>query len=227
MLDLLIPDDPVLEVLIALPLFAYVLGVLALTRYVYMALRRRGMSENVVVYYNRKVIHILAGGVVALLVPYMFTSPLVPTLFALVLAAVTYLPHRTGRLLYWFQVRDNMYEVNFCFAWGLALLVLWLFFGSPLYAVVPLAFMSFGDAVTGVVRNAVFGRRTKSWLGNLGMLAVTLPIGLHYAGYAGAAAAVVASLVEHYEIPPALDDNVLITASTLTVLVASRALGLL
>ncbi len=226
-LDVLVPSDPLVEVLIAVPLFLYVLGVLALTRYVYGFLRTRGLSNNVVVYYNRKLIHVLAGGLVALLVPHLFTSPLVPTVFALILAAITYLPHRTGRLLYWFQVGENMYEVNFCVAWGLALLALWVLFGNPVYAVVPLAFMSFGDAVTGIIRNTLYRRRTKSWVGNLGMLAVTLPIGVYYAGHVGIVAALIASLVEHYEIPPLLDDNVLITLSTLAVLVASGALGLL
>ncbi len=226
-LDVLVPRDPLAEVLIAIPLFFYVLGVLVLTKYVYEFLRARGLSDNVVVYYNRKIIHMLAGGAVALAVPHLFTSPLVPTLFALGLAVMTYVPHRTGRLLYWFQVRDNMYEVNFCIAWGLALLVLWTMFGGPLYAVIPLAFMSFGDAATGIVRNTLYRRRTKSWIGNLGMLAVTLPIGIYYAGLVGAAAALVASLVEHYEIPPALDDNVMITLSTLLVLAVSGALGLL
>ncbi len=227
LLCVLITDNLLVEVLIAIPLFLYVLGVLALTKYIYIALKRRGLSDGVVVYYNRKIIHVMAGGVIALMVPYLFTSPLVPTVFALILAAVTYVPHRTGKLLYWFQVRDNMYEVNFCFAWGLALIVLWVLFGNPIYAVIPLAFMSFGDAATGVIRNAVYKRRTKSWLGNLGMFMVTLPIGVYYAGYVGLIAALIASLVEHYEIPPILDDNVLITISTLAILVASKLLGFL
>ncbi|MEM4434905.1 MAG: hypothetical protein QXP10_02370, partial [Sulfolobales archaeon] len=70
-------------------------------------------------------------------------------------------------------------------------------------------------------------RRTKSWLGNLGMFVVTLPIGIYYAGYVGLVAALIASLVEHYEIPPLLDDNVLITVSSLAVLVTSKLLGFL
>lgn len=223
----LVPANPITEVLIAVPLFVYVLGVLALTKYVYVALKKLGLNDNVVVYYNRKIIHMMAGGVIGLMVPYLFTTPLVPAVFALILAAITYIPHRTGKLLYWFQVKDNMYEVNFCFAWGLALLSLWLIFGSPIYAIIPLVFMSFGDAVTGIIRNTIYRRRTKSWLGNIGMFVVTSPIGAYYAGYVGVFAALIASLIEHYEIPPVLDDNVLITISTLLVLVASKALGFL
>jgi len=226
-LKLLMPANPVFEVLTAVILLFYVLGVLFFTKYVYIFLRKRGLEDNVVVYYNRKIIHILAGGVVALIVPYLFSSPLIPTAFALSLAIVTYIPHKIGKILYWFQVKDNMYEVNFCIAWALALLILWLVFGSPIYAIIPISFMSFGDAVTGIIRNTVYRRRTKSWLGNLGMFLVTFPIGVYYAGHVGLIAAIVASIVEHYEIPPLIDDNVLITTTSLFVLVASKTFGLL
>ncbi|MCS7108203.1 MAG: dolichol kinase [Sulfolobales archaeon] len=223
----LISDNLLTEIYIALPLFIYVLGVILLTKYIYNVLRSRGLSDNIAVYYNRKIIHMMTGGVIGIVVPYLFTSPYVPTAFALLLAVVTYIPHRTGRLLYWFQVKDNMYEVNFCIAWGFSLIALWFLFGNPKYAVIPIAFISFGDAITGIIRNAVYKRRTKSWLGNLGMLIVTLPIGIYYAGYAGFIAALVASIVEHYEIPPMLDDNVLITLSTLLVLIISGTFGFL
>lgn len=226
-LKLLIPDNPVFEVLTAIALLFYVLGVIFFTKYVYNLLKKRGLEDNVIVYYNRKIIHVLAGGIVALIVPYFFSSPLIPTVFALSLAIITYIPHRVGKIFYWFQVKDNIYEVNFCLAWGLALLVLWLMFGSPIYAIIPISFMSFGDAVTGIIRSTVYRRRTKSWLGNLGMLLVTSPIGVYYAGYVGLIAAVIASIAEHYEVPPLIDDNVLITTTSLLVLVASKALGLL
>ena len=226
-LPYLLPADPLREVSIAGVLLVYVLLVLLATKYIYHALRSLGLGHNVAVYYNRKLIHVLAGGVVALLVPHIFSSPLIPTLFALGLAVLTYIPHRTGRLMYWFQVRDNMYEVNFCIAWALGLLVLWLLLGSPYYAVVPLAFMSFGDAVTGVIRNTIYRRRTKSWVGNLGMALVTSVIGLYYAGYIGLAAAVLASIVEHFEIPPLLDDNALITLVSTVTLLVSRLAGFL
>jgi len=223
----LLPADLLREISIAGALLVYVILVLLVTKYTYHAMRSRGLDHNVAVYYNRKVIHVLAGGVVALLVPHIFSSPLIPTLFALGLAVLTYVPHRTGRLMYWFQVKDNMYEVNFCIAWALGLLVLWLLLGNPSYAVVPLAFMSFGDAVTGVIRNSIYKRRTKSWVGNLGMAVVTSIIGMYYAGYVGLAAAVIASFVEHFEIPPLLDDNALITLATVATLLISRLTGFL
>lgn len=214
------------EALAVVLMFIYVMGVLELTRKLYGALRNRGLSHNVVVYYNRKIIHVLAGGVVAFLVPYVFKSPVVPFILAIVLAVLVYIPHITGKLMYWFQVEDNMYEVNFCIIWGLTVLILWITLGNPRYAVIPPLFMSIGDAVTGIVRNALYGRRTKSWVGNIAMLAVTSVIGYTYIGPVGLVASIVASIVEHYEIPPFFDDNVLISLSTTTVLIASRVLGL-
>ncbi|WP_460124770.1 dolichol kinase [Stetteria hydrogenophila] len=193
-----------------------------LTRWIYEWLRAR-MPEVKAVYYNRKIIHALAGGVVALLVPYVFSSPTLPLVLALLLAVFTYIPHRTGRLLYWFQVPDNMYEVRFCIMWGLAVYLAWRFLGDPWLGVVPVLFMAFGDAATGVVRNLLYGRRTKAWVGNLAMLAVTLPIGYALAGIPGALAAVAASVVEHFEFKY-IDDNVTVPLVALAVLAAARLL---
>ncbi|MGC9012372.1 MAG: dolichol kinase [Thermogladius sp.] len=194
------------------------LASLWLTKVLYRVLVLRGVKNNVAVYYNRKIIHMLAGGVTAVLTPYLFTSPLVPFMFALALAALLLIPHRRGHLLSWFQTSENWYEVNFCLAWGASLLVVWVATSNPFYAVVPALFISFGDAVTGLIRNLVYGRRTKSWLGNIGMLAVATVIGYQYAGLLGVIAGIAASVVEHFEFPPYLDDNVLISlVSTLTI----------
>jgi len=184
----------------------------------FRALMNRGLKRNVAVYYTRKLIHILAGGVVAVLVPYTFREPFIPAIFAGILAVVTYLPHRTGKLMDWFQVSDNAYETNFCIAWGASLLVLWLITGNPFIAVVPPMMISFGDAVTGIVRNAIFGRRTKHWAGNAAMAAVTLPLGFIYAGLSGALAAAASTIIERFEFNP-IDDNILIAVvSTLVLL---------
>lgn len=223
---MVLPKDPVKELMYALLLLIMVVGSIALTRRVYRIMVKLGVKHNVVVYYNRKIIHMVAGGVTALLVPLLFSSPLIPFLFAVSLG---YAIHRVRRrsLMGWFQTPDNSYEVNFCFAWGLSLLVLWLVTANPYYAVIPPLMISFGDAITGVIRNIVYGRRTKSWYGSLGMLAVSVLIGYYYAGNPGIVAGVVSTLVERFEIPPYLDDNVLIvTASTITLL-AFYMLGLL
>ncbi|WP_238529018.1 dolichol kinase [Thermogladius calderae] len=205
-------------------LLGLVLASLWLTKVLYRVLVLRGVKNNVAVYYNRKIIHMLAGGVTAALTPYIFTSPLIPFLFAIALAVLLTVPHRSGQLLNWFQTSENWYEVNFCLAWGTSLFVVWVATSNPFYAVVPPLFISFGDAITGVIRNLVYGRRTKSWLGNIGMLAVATVIGYHYAGLLGVVAGVAASLVEHFEFPPYLDDNVLISLVSTLILVSGRYL---
>ena len=202
----------------------YVLGVVYGSRLVYDTLRRRGAPHNVAVYYVRKVIHAAAGGVVALLVPEVFGGPLVPLIMALALGGFLAYHRLTGRLMRWFQVEENAYEVNFTIAWGVGLALLWLATGDPKLAVLPPLFIAFGDAVTGVVRNALFARRTKHWAGNVAMALVVVPLGYAYAGPLGALAGLVASVVERFEYPP-VDDNVLIVVASAAVLLAAPALA--
>jgi len=211
----------------ALVLFVWIVFLVTLlTKKLYEWMRARGMPHNVAIYYNRKIIHVGAGGLVALLAPYLFETPTLPFAFAMLLALFTYLPHRTGKLFYWFQDPENIYEVHFCITWGLSFLLSWLLFGTMIYAVVPTAFMSFGDAVTGAVRNLLYRRRTKAWAGNAAMAAVCVPIGFAYAGVWGAVAGVLSSVIEHFEFNP-IDDNITVPLSALAVLVAAHALGAL
>jgi dolichol kinase len=219
LLSELIPKNPVNELAYAALLLTNVIASLGLTRVFYRYLAKRGVKRNVAVYYNRKIIHMLAGGVTAILTPYIFTSPTIPFAFALILAATLYLNHRRKQLLDWFQTSENIYEVNFCLAWGMSLLVVWLATSNPFYAVVPGLFISFGDAVTGIIRNALYGVRTKSWVGNIGMLAVTTLIGYIYMGFQGIVIGILASIAEHFEFPPYIDDNLLIAGvATLFIL---------
>jgi len=44
--------------------------------------------------------------------------------------------------------------------------------------------MAFGDGVTGVARNALFKRRTKSAVGNVFMVIVSVPLGYFLASMA-------------------------------------------
>jgi dolichol kinase len=194
------------------------------TRWTYGLMRKRGLEHHVVVYFNRKIIHVLAGGFVAALVPFLYRSYVPIALMVAILAVGNYVPHRTGRLYYWYQVPENMYEVNFIVMWGLA-----MFLGFALndvwLAVVPVMFMAVGDGVTGIVRNLIYRRRTKALAGNVAMAAFCVPLGLAVLGPSGAIAGLVSSLVERFEFGP-VDDNVLVPASALLVLLALRPLGL-
>ncbi len=202
------------EAVLGLVFLAYPFGVAYITKLTYGFMRSKGIPHNVAVYYNRKIIHVFAGGVVALLVPRFFTSPIVPASMAAILAIATYIPHRTGKLMEWFQVPDNMYEVNFCVMWGVSVVVAWLLTGDPVYALVPIALMAFGDAATGFTRNLIFKRRTKSWIGSIAMFAVSIPVLYVLMGVWGIPVAAAASVIEHFEFGP-IDDNVLVSLTGL------------
>ncbi|MCE4600684.1 MAG: dolichol kinase [Desulfurococcales archaeon] len=219
----LVPSDLGRELMVTLLLGLYALFVVFATKYTYRYFIGKGLPHNVAIYYNRKIIHIMAGGVIALLTPVLYSTPLLPALAALALGGFLYYFHRRGKLLYWFQTRDNMYEVNFTIAWGISLFILWIILGDPRLAVLPALFIAFGDAVTGVVRNYLFARRTKHWLGNVAMALVVVPLGLIYGGLMGGLAGVISSFVERYEFGP-IDDNLLIAlASSLILLSAGLA----
>jgi dolichol kinase len=180
---------------------------------------RRGLSEHVAVYFNRKIIHILAGGLVAMVVPLLYESYVLILVMVLVLALGNYYPHRTGRLYYWYQVKGNMFEVHFIVMWGLVMLFGFLV-GNKWLGVVPIMFMSVGDGVTGIVRNLLYKRRTKAFVGNLAMMAFCIPFGYAILGPVGAIAGFLASLAEKLEVGW-LDDNItvpLISLSTVTLL---------
>ncbi len=219
------PSNLMWECIATAILFVYVMGVVFFTKVLYNWMRKRGLPHNVAVYYNRKVIHMAAGGVVALLLPFIYTSPLLPFIMAMILALIVYIPRRRGKLMEWFQVPDNMYEVNFCISWGISLFLLWVLFQDPKLAIIPPLLISFGDAVTGIVRNALFGRRTKHWIGNVAMAAVTIPIGIAYAGAVGGFTSAIASIVERFELNP-IDDNILIALISTAILLIARGLCL-
>lgn len=206
------------EVLATVILFIWVIFLVTfLTKKLYEIMIRHGLKDNVAIYYNRKIIHVLAGGLVAVIIPYTFTTPLLPLIMAMLLGIFTYVPHRTGKLMYWFQVESNMYEVSFCIMWGLIITLGWLISnGNYWLGILPVLFMSIGDAVTGLVRNTLFKKRTKSWWGNLAMAAVSIPIGA-VMGIAGMLAGALASIIEHFEYHP-IDDNITVPLTSFVVL---------
>lgn len=183
----------------------------------------RGMAPMRAVYFNRKIIHILAGGLVAVFLPY-FSSWVVPVAMALLLSAFLYVPRRTGRLMYWFQTPDNAYEIHFTLSWAFIVFVTWALLDALNIGIASILFMAFGDAVTGIVRNALFGRRTKSWWGNLAMALVSIPLGYIYVGPLGALAGATASVVEHFEWPP-VDDNITVPLVSFAIMLLSRLMA--
>ena len=207
----------------------YSLGFILFTKKTYEWMINHHLKKSVAVYYNRKLIHIFAGGVVVLAVPFVFDSPLFPLLASSLLAVIMYYFHRSHHLLYWFQHKRDLNDVTFCFMWGIAIFVLWYFFDNPWIAVIPPAFIAFGDGITGIVRNFAFKERRKHPIGNIYMAGLCIPIGYFFADMAGIPwwgiiAAVVASLFERYEFGP-LDDNILITLSSIVVLFIGGLVG--
>ncbi|MEM2182027.1 MAG: dolichol kinase [Nitrososphaerota archaeon] len=192
-----------------------------MTRIIYSHFLSRGFPQRVAVYYNRKILHMLTGGLIAVLVPYIFQGPLLLILMVAILAIGNYLPHRMNKLFYWYQVEDNMYEVHFIIMWGVVMTIGFMI-GNIWLAVLPTIFMSFGDGITGIVRNSIYKRRTKSWWGNIAMMIICAPVGYAVIGIPGLISGVAASLIEKFEYKW-LDDNITVPlVSFLILLVFSR-----
>ncbi|MEM3507267.1 MAG: dolichol kinase [Candidatus Bathyarchaeia archaeon] len=215
------------EILYALGIFTWIMiVVLVISKAVYEVGKKRYKNEYVGIYFARKVIHILAGGLAAILVAMgLFKTPIIPLIMAIIIAFICYLPHHKNKLMYWFQNRNNTYEVNFCFAWGSLITLGWLFANGEhwWFGVVPILFMAVGDGITGIVRNIIFKKRTKHWIGNLAMFAFCAPIGYFLGSFheAGVLAALVGSSIEHIEKIGKynLDDNITVPLASFTTLV--------
>ncbi|MDH7507530.1 MAG: hypothetical protein QHH15_07095 [Candidatus Thermoplasmatota archaeon] len=209
----------------------YAMFVIFATKKFYNWMIKKNFKHSVAVYYNRKIIHIFAGGVIVLAVPFVFSNPWYPLFSGLVLSVFMYLTHKTGKILYWFQTKDNLNDVSFCFMWGLAIFVLWWFFRNPWVAIIPPAFIAFGDGITGIIRNIAFKERKKHIIGNIYMMGVCIPIGYYFALAStpsipiwGVIAAVVASLFERFEFG-IIDDNILVTVSAVIILYIGGIIG--
>jgi dolichol kinase len=219
------------QLLWAIGLGFYILVVLFGTLISYKSMVSRGMEPIRAVYYNRKIVHILAGGIGSLMVPLVFTNPLYPLVAALLLTLFTYLAHGSKLRMYWFQTPENRNDVKFALMWACSVSFLWWIFDDPWLAILPSLYMAFGDGVTGIARNLLVRRRSKSPIGNLFMLIVCLPMGWIIGDQAnpsipdwGILSAVVATVIERYEFGP-IDDNVLITVSSSAILLLGVYLG--
>lgn len=208
------------------------LVVLFFTKKSYEWMTSRGVKKKDAIYYNRKLVHIFAGGIVVIIVPIVFTNPLFPLFCGIALAAFTYFFHRRkDKMLYWFQTEENLNDVSFCFMWGLSIFVLWIIMdyqgieNAGWIAIIPSTFMALGDGITGIVRNAAFRERSKHPIGNVYMAFLCIPFGYYFGvlsgvngmAIVGIIAAIAASIIERYEIGP-IDDNILITICSSIVL---------
>lgn len=213
------------EIFWVIVLALYAFSVILLTKKLYDFLEKKRYKKSIIIYYNRKLIHIFAGGVVVLAVPFVFSSPLYPLLAGVLLTVIMLFLHKSGNILYWFQTNKDFNDVSFCFMWGIAIFILWTILGNPWIAVMPPAFIAFGDGITGIVRNLAFQERRKHPIGNIYMAGVCIPIGYYLGSLSGieglallgVIAAIVASIFERYEFG-LIDDNILITASATAVL---------
>ena len=191
------------------------------SRWLYNYVVKRGWDPKRGTYLGRKFVHIFGAGVVAVTLPFEFHEPLLPFLFAMTLAVLTYTLHRTNHIWYWFQDSANLSETYFAITWGAAVLLTWFVDRTFLLAVVPTLFMAWGEGVTGVVRNLMYKRRTKAWEGSLAMLVVCIAVGA-LMGLAGILAGAVATAVERVE---GLDDNISIPIASLAILIPAYVFG--
>ena len=208
------------QIILSIILILYAILVSLVTKKTFDLMVSIGIKKIDAIYYNRKLVHILAGGVIALFVP-LFPTPLFPLFSGIILAIFTYYSHKKGQMLYWFQNNKDLNDVSFCLMWGFTVFILWTITGSAWISIIPITFMAFGDGITGIVRNAMFKKRTKHPLGNLYMFGICAPFGFIFAQLSSISgmiiwavmAATVASIVERYEFGP-IDDNILITISS-------------
>ncbi len=157
-------------------------------------------------YVGRKVVHSAGGGIVTLLIPIFYEGQFWIVVVSAFLLAGYVVFRRKWRPMYWFQVRENAYEVHFALAYGTVLAV-GVAVGNVWVGLIPMLFMSFGDSATGLVRACRQRRHVKSWDGTIAMLAVCICFGVWRLGLYGVPVAVGASLVERV---PGVDDNVTI-----------------
>lgn len=222
----------VYEIIWMFILAAYAFSVIFLTKNLYEYMLKKHFKEKQAIYYNRKFIHIFAGGVIVLLVPFIFSSPWFPLFSSIIMTVIVLIAHKMGNTFYWFQTEDNLNDVSFCLMWGVAIFILWIIFDNPWIAIIPPAFIAFGDGITGIIRNIAFKERKKHPIGNVYMMGVCILIGYYFSAYSGIAglaiwgviAAIIASLFERYEFG-IIDDNVLVAGSAIVILYVGGIVG--
>jgi len=184
------------DLLLSIPLISVVLLAVLLTK----------RSDDLWV--NRKLIHLSSAPAVLAYI-HLFNEPYVfSTLSAL--CGLFLLVLRRMSEMRWFQSREDVGEVIYCFSFSAISIVLWE--TNRCLGGVIMLFMAVGDAVTGIVRSAFTEERGKHVSGTVAMFAVSSLIGFVYLGPKGVLLALVASLAE---LQPWVDDNLMIPVCTL------------
>jgi dolichol kinase len=179
-----------------------------LTKWIYYFVLR--YEDIPAVYVGRKIVHIFGGGLVAILIPILYENYYwLVTICAFGLAIYILFRRRTHPL-YWFQIKENMYEVHFAFAYGTILLI-GVLLENIMIGLLPLYFMSFGDSATGLIRAVTQKRHVKSWEGSLAMLIICTSIGYITLKEYGILIGAVATLTEKI---PKIDDNITVPLIT-------------
>lgn len=63
-----------MQIIFSVILMLYAMVIVFVTKSTYGIMKKRGFEEMVAMYYNRKIVHMVVDGVVALLVPFLFDS---------------------------------------------------------------------------------------------------------------------------------------------------------
>jgi len=155
-------------------------------------------------YVGRKIVHIFGGGITAILIPFFYEGYYELVTISAFSLAIYLLLRRRYKLMYWFQIKENMYEVNFAFAYGTILLV-GILLQNLMIGLIPLFFMSFGDSATGLIRAVTQKRHVKSWEGSIAMFVICSAIGYGFLGFYGIIIGTAATLIEKI---PGIDDNI-------------------
>ena len=179
-----------------------------LTKWVYNFTKQ--FKEIPAEYVGRKILHIFSGGITAILIPILYEGYYwIVTIFAYGLGAYLLLKRRK-KIMYWFQIEENMYEVHFAIAYGTILLI-GVLLNNLMIGLIPLLFMSFGDSATGLIRSITQKKHEKSWEGSLAMFLICSTIGYLFLGIYGIIVGAVATLIEKI---PKIDDNITVPIVT-------------
>ena len=175
-------------------------------------------------YLSRKIGHGV-GGVSYLLCVLVFSTPWYPILlsggFSLLLGGARIIRPSTFRGVGGSSRKHALAEIYFPLGGTLALLVGWAWLNNPWLAIVPILYMAWGDAITGLIRARVYGKEVKGVWGSVGMLITCLLIATLFAPYwIAVIGAVVATLAEKYSglSRTWVDDNYSIIVASLLVM---------